>query len=94
MRVTMFLSWKPSFTSLIYCVAALMSVDNKFWNPGWVGSHKVWKDRPVSVSKDRLRYITAWSELGPWPKGRMLALIVAVSIPGVPQIWSILCWPH
>jgi hypothetical protein len=31
---------------------------------------------------------------GPLLKGSIPAPIVAIRIPGVPQIWSILCWPH
>ena len=87
MCVIMFSSWKPFCTSSTYLMATLMSVDHRFRKPGCVGLHKVWKDSPVTVSKDRSGYSTVWSELGSVPKGRMLALIVElVSIPGVPQI--------
>ena len=70
----------------MYLIVALMSVDHRLWKPGWVESHNIWEDSPISVLKDMSMYNIAWSELGPWPKGRIPACSVAVMIPGVPQM--------
>ena len=86
MRLNIFSSWNPFCTNSTYLMAALMSVDHKFRKLGWVELHNIWEDSPISVSNDISMYNIAWSELGPWPKGRMLACRVAVMIPGVPQI--------
>ena len=86
MRVTIFSSWKLVCTNSMYLLAALMSVDHKFLNPGCVELHKIWDDSPINVSKERSMYNIAWSELGHWLKGRMPAFIVAIMILGVPQI--------